>query len=315
MCYRAVAESSALPEVTRANFASNQVVQPNSPYQMLSLSFPSGDAPRTGRQVNEWKDNQGEIFARAFSSDHRCWIDWPGLGVFAFAAGSNEVQVWPDHNAPTADILETFSRRLQPIILQALGWQALHAAAVATPSGAIAFCGNAGSGKSTLGFAMQRAGYSHLADDGLVLRLDQDRVTACPIPFAPRLRPASRAHFGYSGEQQPPPVEIESAELPLSAVFLLHQDLHTGRPRVRLLPQAQAFSALLAHAHCYDAQDRRHTQRLADSYLAMVSLVPVFALQYRPGLQQLPQLTEIIKDAAGTCSAKSSTFRLPGVVP
>ena len=60
------------------------------------------------------------------------------------------------------------------------------------------------------------------------------------------------------------------------------------RPRLALLPQAQAFSALLAHAHCYDAQDQRHTQRLVDSYLAMVSLVPVFALRYRPDLQRLP---------------------------
>jgi len=101
----------------------------------------------------------------------------------------------------------------------------------------------------------------------------------------------------------------------LSAIFLLRQDEQTERRRLALLPRAQAFSALLAHAHCYDAQDRRHTQRLADSYLAMASLVPVFALQYRPGLQQLAQLTEIIKDAAGSSRAKSSTFRLPGVVP
>jgi len=85
-------------------------------------------------------------------------------------------------------------------------------------------------------------------------------------------------------------------------------------PGLTVLTQAQAFSALLAHAHCYDAQDRRHTQSLVDSYLAMVSLVPVFALQYRPGLQQLPQLIQIIQDAAASCNAKSSTFPLPGLV-
>jgi len=101
----------------------------------------------------------------------------------------------------------------------------------------------------------------------------------------------------------------------LSAIFLLRQDDKLKCPRLALLPQAQAFSALLAHAYCYDAQDRSHTRRLVDSYLAMVSLVPVFALQYRPDLQQLPQLIEIIQDAAGSPNAKSSTFRLPGVVP
>jgi hypothetical protein len=47
----------------------------------------------------------------------------------------------------------------------------------------------------------------------------------------------------------------------------------------------------------------------------MISLVPVFALQYRPGLQRLPELIEIIQDAAGWSNAKSSTFRLRDLVP
>ena len=90
-----------------------------------------------------------------------------------------------------------------------------------------------------------------------------------------------------------------------------------NKPNVRGSRFAASAGVLcaLAHAYCYDAQDPRHTRRLVDSYLAMVSLVPVFALQYRPDLQQLPQLIEIIQDAAGSSNAKSSTFRLPGVVP
>jgi len=46
-----------------------------------------------------------------------------------------------------------------------------------------------------------------------------------------------------------------------------------------------------------------------------VSLVPVFTLHYRPDLQRLPQLIEMIKDAAGSSNAKSSTFRLLDLVP
>jgi hypothetical protein len=162
---------------------------------------------------------------------------------------------------------------------------------------------------------MRQAGYRQLADDALVVQLEQDRVSVCPLPFAPRLRPPSRLHFGYAGQIPSPPVHFQPADLVLSSVFLLRQDDQIKCPRLTALPQAQAFPALLAHAYCYDAQDRSHTRRLVDSYLAMVSLVPVFALQYRPDLQQLPQLIEIIQDAAGSSNAKSSTFRLPGVVP
>jgi hypothetical protein len=282
---------------------------------MLSLSILEGVAPATGRQVNEWTDECGKVFARAFSSDNHYRIDWPGLGAFAFRPGSRDVLVWPEPDAAHEEISDTFDRLLQPVILQALGKQALHAAAVVGPSGAIAFCGNAGSGKSTLGFAMRQAGHRQVADDALVLQLEQDRVRVCLLPFAPRLRPASRLHFGYADQNPAQRVDLRPAELVLSAIFLLRQDEQTERPRLALLPQARAFSALLAHAHCYNAQDRSHTRRLADSYLAMVSLVPVFALQYRPDLQRLPELIEIIQDAAGSSNARSSTSRLRDLVP
>ncbi len=282
---------------------------------MLSLSILEGVAPATGRQVNEWTDQCGKVFARAFSSDDHYRIDWPGVGAFAFRPGSRDVLVWPEPHARHEEISDTFDRLLQPVILQALGKQALHAAASVGPTGTIAFCGSAGSGKSTLGFAMGQAGYRQLADDALVVQLEQDRVSVCPLPFAPRLRPPSRLHFGYAGQIPSPPVHFQPADLVLSSVFLLRQDDQIKCPRLTALPQAQAFPALLAHAYCYDAQDRRHTRRLVDSYLAMVSLVPVFALQYRPDLQQLPQLIQMIKDAASSRGAKSSTSRLPGLVP
>jgi len=225
------------------------------------------------------------------------------------------VLVWPEPDAPHEEISDTFHRSLQPVILQALGKQALHAAAAVGPSGTIAFCGSRRSGKSTLGFAMAQAGYRQLADDALVLELEQGRVSICPLPFAPRLREASRLHFGYSEKIPAPPIDLRPADLALSAIFLLRQDDQIETPRLTLLPQAQAFSALLVHAHCFDAQDRSHTRRLVDSYLAIVSLVPVFTLHYRPDLQRLPQLIEIIQDAAGSSNAKSSTFRLRDLVP
>jgi hypothetical protein len=282
--------------------------------RLLSLTISAGVAPATGRQTEAWSDECGKVFARAFSADDHYRIDWPGLGTFAFRPGSRDVLVWPDSDASPEEISDTFDRLLQPVILQALGKQALHAAAVVGPSGTIALCGRAGSGKSTLGFAMRQAGYRQLADDALVLQLEGDRVSVCPLPFVPRLREASRLHFGHADEIPATRVDARPADLALSAIFLLRQDHQVGRPRLALLPQAQAFSALLAHAHCYDVQDRSHTRRLVDSYLAIVALVPVLSLHYRPGLQRLAQLVQIIQDAAGSCSPRS-TFRLPGVVP
>ena len=282
---------------------------------MLSLIVSEGSPPEGCRQVNEWRDEYGRVFARAFSSQDHYRIDWPGLGAFGFRPGTRDVLVWPEPDARHEEISDTFDRSLQPIVLQALGKQALHAAAAVGPTGAIAICGNSGSGKSTLGFALGQAGCRQLADDALVLQLEQDRVNVCPLPFAPRLRPASQRYFGYSDQITAAASDFRPADLVLSAVFLLQRDDHSQRPHLQLLPQAEAFPALLAHAHCYDAQDPAHTRRLVESYLAIVSLVPVFALQYRPDLQQLPRLIEMIQDAAGWSNARSSTFRLRDLVP
>ena len=141
---------------------------------MLTLAFAGGDAPTpgTGRKVNEWCDDNGEVFARAHTSKDLHWIDWPGLGVFAFSAGSHEVRVWPEPGTQHEAIVDTFSRTLEPVILQTLGWQALHAGAAVGPTGVVAFCGRKGSGKSTLAFAMHQAGWRQFADDALVLRFE-----------------------------------------------------------------------------------------------------------------------------------------------
>jgi hypothetical protein len=64
------------------------------------------------------------------------------------------------------------------------------------------------------------------------------------------------------------------------------------------MPQARAFSELLAHAHCFDAENPTQTRRLVDDYLGLVTRVPVFALEYQPDLQQLPQLIRAVVEAA-----------------
>ena len=262
---------------------------------MLNLIFSGGDAPRAGQKVNEWLSDEGEIYGQAYSSESLQWIEWLGLGVFAFSAGSNEVRVWPDPSTPQKAIVDTFSRTLEPIILQALGWQALHAGATVGPKGVLAFCGKKGSGKSTLAFAMHQAGWRQFADDALVLRFDQDCVTASPVPFTPRLRPASRAYFAHAHSAA---LSFSNrGNLPLAAVFLLQQKPELTKPHISLMPQARAFSEVLAHAHCFDVGDPTQTRRLVEDYIVLAARVPVFALEYHPDLQQLPHLTRAVVEA------------------
>jgi hypothetical protein len=223
-----------------------------------------------------------------------------------FSAGSHEVRVWPESGIQREAIVDIFERTLQPIVLQALGEsQALHASAAVASAGVLAFCGRSGSGKSTLAFAMQRLGCLQFADDALVLRLDEDRVMARPLPFMHRLRPQSRAHFERASEIASP--KLDTADFPLAAVFLLQQDDSLAGARISLVPKPRAFTDVLSHAHCFDPADPEHTRRLAADYLELTSRVPVFALTYPPDFRQLPQLTRTVAAAVANFSA-GTTF-------
>jgi hypothetical protein len=267
---------------------------------MLTLAVVGNGVPlpAVGRKVIEWFDDDGEVSLRAFSAGDLRWIDCPGFGVFSFSPGSREVRVWPSPDIQYETIADTFDM-IQPVILQALGWQALHASAALGPAGVLAFCGNAGSGKSTLAFAMHRGGWRQFADDALLLRLDRDHQTAFPLTFRPRLRRASRAYFNQTHGSSPP-FTRQSANTPLAAVFILRQDARLSDPCVSLTPQARAFSDVLAHAHCFDMEDPTHTRKLVDDYLGLVSSVPVFNLNYPPDLDQLPRLTCAVMEAAAS---------------
>jgi hypothetical protein len=267
---------------------------------MLTLTFADAETPPpgAGREIDEWLDESGQPYAQTFSSDDLHWINWLDVGVFAFAANSMEVRVWPEPGISRQAIIDTFLF-LQPVILQAVGWQALHAGAAASPAGALAFCGNSGSGKSTLAFAMQQAGWRQLADDALVLRFDQNGVTACPLPFTPRLRPPSRAYFARS----PLPSPGLLSEVPLIAVFLLKHETELTNPRVSLIPRAQAFSKVLTHAHCFDVGDLSRTGQLAESYLRLAARVPVLMLEYRPDLERLPHLVRAVVETVADIDA------------
>jgi hypothetical protein len=266
---------------------------------MLKLAFASGAAPGAGRKVSEWLDDCGRVVARAFSRESLHWLEWPGVGVFAFSAESREVRVWPELRARQETIVETFSRAARPIILQALGeGQVLHAGASVGPGGLLAFCGKSGSGKSTLSFAMQEAGYWQFADDALLLRIDQDRIVARQLPFVPRLRPASCAYFPQARYRRSSSTGPHSPDVRLSAIFLLQQTAGLTSPNISLMPPARAFSELLPLAHCFDMEGPTHTRRLADDYLQVVARVPTFRLEYHPDLQGLPLMTRKIVECA-----------------
>ena len=147
------------------------------------------------------------------------------------------VRVWPVRGMTLEWARAEFDRMLRPIVLQALGWQALHAGAALTSEGALLFCGRSGAGKSTTAYALGKMGWTQLADDQVVWRLHDGRPKVQALPFTPRLRPLSQARFADRASARAP-WPASQGLIPMAAIHLLDQCAN-GRPPVSNLRESQ----------------------------------------------------------------------------
>jgi len=205
------------------------------------------------------------------------------LGVATFSFGPGGVEAVAPEGVAIEKIRDAHRRTVVPLTLHALGQEVLHASAAAFDAGAVAFCAESGTGKSTVAYMLARRGHSPCADDAVAVEPGLRGPEVIPLPFALRLRPASAAYYG----EEAGPVEVQQpvARRPLAAVCVLQRgDEGAG---IRRLGRAEAFPALLAHAYSFGSQDERRGRRMMEHYLSIASQVPVFHVGLASGLSTL----------------------------
>lgn len=275
---------------------------------MLSLRFADADRVRpirSGRQVNTWADDTGRPFARAFRDAQGYWFEWSDLACFSLPHGASDVEAWPDAAVSPSVVADVFGRVVQPLLLQLSGKQSLHASAILAGDRALVFCGATGTGKSTLAFAAGRhQACVQLADDVVVFETESTGVVVHGVPFRPRLRPPTEAHFGLSHALPTRALEDRrSRAWPLGAVFLL-APRHEGSDDVQVesVPPRTAFRLLLPHAHCLDPEDRSVNAAMVEAFLDLAGGVPVYTLSFRRRFSDLDALVRAVIDT-GTATA------------
>jgi hypothetical protein len=171
----------------------------------------------------------------------------------------------------------------------------LHASAVRTPRGVVAFCGDSGAGKSTIATGLSRRGYPVWADDALLLEVGA-RIGAIALPFVVRLRrePAEFFGLGWRGDGSSCDLsEIERDPVDLAAVCVLKRRAGSGGGEVtRCRRGPAALTALLAHACTFNLSDLDRKRRMVAQYLAVAARIPVFEAGVQPGLERLPELLD-----------------------
>jgi hypothetical protein len=241
------------------------------------------------------RDVVGNVLAIGTVEDGEYRIQFPGKATFAFRRSETEMRVAPEPSTPRDVVLELFRTAALPLMLQAHGYEAIHASAVQMPTGVAAFCGSSGAGKSTVAYGLALRGYGMWADDAVVLSIsDGDREVLTPrLPHSVNLRPESRRFFGL---QQDTEVAIDSAKSVqdrLAAIVVLATGSHDSR-EMDPLPLDTALTALLPHAYCFFAE-RGREQTSVTAYLDLVARVPVFHFQFPSGFAHLNRALDALE--------------------
>ena len=140
----------------------------------------------------------GNVCAVTYQALQSNWMHWPGVVTFRFKPESYEVLAWQENDVLAPIIEDLFWRSVIPFILQVHGLEALHASAVLTPQGVVAFCARSGTGKSTLAWGMTLRGYPLWSDDVVVFKVMEDSISTLPLPIQLRLLPDSLDFFSNS---------------------------------------------------------------------------------------------------------------------
>ncbi|MDQ3995319.1 MAG: hypothetical protein M3265_11055 [Actinomycetota bacterium] len=250
----------------------------------------------------------GSVWAYGDRVDGENWLRIPGVATFRFGGAADEpgeATAIPEAGVPREAVTDAYRRAVLPIALHVHGLEVLHASAVVTPHGVVAFCAESHGGKSTIAYACERRGYPVWADDAVAFHPLPNGAEVVPLPFTLRLRAPASAFF-----EEPPPdaarppghAREDGEPASLAAVVILERSRdEAAAVAIEPVPSAQAFAAVFEHAYWFDlrsVEQRRETMR---RYLDLVARVPVHRIRYPTGFDHLPR----VADALGAALAAS----------
>jgi hypothetical protein len=243
-------------------------------------------------EVEVWAGNDG-FEAYGYTAGGRYWAHLPGTASFQFQREHSNVVAIPEDGVSRHLVEDVYRRNILPLVLQLRGHEVLHASAVCTESGLLVLCGVSGTGKSTFAYHLSKRGHALWADDAVALELDDASPIALQLPFQLGLR-SEMEEFAPHERREFAEIAIRSD---VRAILTLNRAERIDLPLaqvVRLDPTI-AFVALLPHAYYFRLADTRRNALMLDRYLRVASSVPIFEVNFRPGLRNVSTVLDAIE--------------------
>ena len=172
---------------------------------VFKVSPPQAQLPLRGAAFHHWHESPGdEVWCEFRRLSNGIHLRFPGLADFTISGDGREVAAVPAPDLDDATLEHLQLNQVLPLALSAQGIPVFHASGVEMASGAVAFLGVSGRGKSTLATHLALRGAPLLTDDGLVLDWREDRYHVQPSRPSIRLWQDSQDAL-IGGRQSPAP--------------------------------------------------------------------------------------------------------------
>lgn len=263
----------------------------------------------------------GERYFVSYGDGSRYVLNFPNVCDVAVDVDRLIVQASPLPDAAAETVRHILLDQVIPRLVAATGRIVLHASAVETDAGTVAFLGEGGMGKSTLAAAFSTAGDALVCDDALVIADEDGRPWATPGYPGLRLFPdAARQFFGSADTEWPPrdarkwsvrPLRQSQGPTPLIHVFVLVDQSERAAPHLERLGLTEAFFSLVQHAYRLDARTPAILRRDTNLYADLTSRCPVSRLIVPDHLGGLPSFREwllAILEPAAVCATATATL-------
>jgi len=266
----------------------------------LSEDFVPQNTPFPGFSFGETRDGSN-------------YIRWEGLGEILVSKDGACITCHPFPQSETESFHVYLLGQALSFALVKMGFEPLHATAVAVGDQAVAFAGDCGFGKSTLAASFLEAGHRLLTDDLLLLRATTREFIAYPGPARIKLFPkiaekllgqrSDSVALNPQTRKQIIPLnqrQICADPTPLRIVYTLAPAREANSKGIRIteLSKRESFVALVGATFNRMLADRERLQRQFHAIKGMVRAVTVKKVVYPRILSSLSEVREaIVSDA------------------
>jgi hypothetical protein len=271
-----------------------------------------------GRWYHHWRLPDGRRWLSFAKLGDDYLLRFARSGAYLVSPASRTIECDRRLGVPMATLRHLLLNQVLPLAA-GLTRIVLHASAVRTSAGVVAFAGAGGVGKSTLAAALCRRGAALVSDDALAVVPWPGGWAGVPSYPSVRLWPESlRALFGadqaapraahYTPKRRlhaPGVLPVETRTTPLAAICLL--DGGRGRPSadatMERVAGPDALVALLSVCFQIDVRDRGRLAALTTQLADVVEAVPVFRLTVPEGLARLDAVAGALESLAPLVAA------------